>query len=79
VSYVFKQHAAQDDRRFTEIQVGLKDLADGQTTMAKSIADNHAEVLKLFITAGQQAATNAAIAAVAAAKAAETLPPHARS
>ncbi len=66
VGYVFKQHTAQDDRRFLEIQDGLKLLAAGQDTTQQRLADNHAAVLKLFIEASQSAATNAAIAAVAA-------------
>lgn len=68
IGYVFKQHAAQDDRRFSEIQDGLKLLAAGQDTTQQRMADNHAAVLKLFIEASQSAATNAAIAAVAASR-----------
>ena len=68
VGYVFKQHTAQDDRRFLEIQDGLKLLAAGQDTTQQRLADNHAAVLKLFIEASQAAATNAAIAAVAASR-----------
>jgi hypothetical protein len=61
VSYVFKEHTKQDDARFGEIRDDLKTLVDGQTVTAKNIADNHAEVLRLFITAGQVAATNEAL------------------
>jgi autotransporter adhesin len=69
VSYVYREHVKLDDSRFGTIQTGLTGLADGQTAMAAKMADNHAEVLKLFIASGAQAATNAAIAAGAVARA----------
>lgn len=55
VAYVFRDHVKQDDARFNEIRKDLKTLVQGQNDMVKSIADNHAEVLKLFISAGQHA------------------------
>ena len=65
VSFVFREHTKQDDARFNRIATALDAIEAGQTAMATKIADNHAEVLKLFIDAGQHAATNAAIAGVA--------------
>lgn len=57
VSYVFREHTKQDDARFNAIQTDLRSLVDGQTIMAKNIADNHAEVLKMFISQNQHTAT----------------------
>lgn len=53
--YVFRQHVVEDGERFSAIQADLKELVAGQAGLAKNIADNHAEVLKLFISAGQHA------------------------
>lgn len=55
VTYVFRDHVKRDDARFDEIREDLKTLVQGQNDMTKTIADNHAEVLKLFISAGQHA------------------------
>lgn len=50
VAYVFREHKRQDDARFGRITEVLDKLEQGQTDLARSIADNHAEVLKLFIS-----------------------------
>ena len=55
VTYIWKGHVKQDDQRFGEIRDNLKLLVQGQTDAAKIVADNHAEVLKLFISAGRHA------------------------
>lgn len=55
VTYVFRDHVKQDDARFNEIKEDLKTLVEGQGKLAQVISDNHAEVLKLFISAGQHA------------------------
>lgn len=62
VTYVFRDHVKQDDARYKEIRDGLGEMTAGQTALAKNIADNHAEVLRLLLSASQHAATNAAIA-----------------
>jgi hypothetical protein len=68
VTYVYREHVKQDDRRFDRIAENLDAIAAAQVTTAETIADTHAEVLKLFIAAGQQAATNQAISEATAAR-----------
>ena len=55
VTYIWKGHIKQDDQRCGDIRDNLKSLAQGQTDAAKNVADNHAEVLNLFISAGRHA------------------------
>jgi hypothetical protein len=62
VVYIFKGHQKQDNDRYTELKNSVDKIFDCQTVLAKTIADNHAQVLQQFIDAGRHAATNAAIA-----------------
>lgn len=55
VTYVFRDHVKRDDVRFKEIRDDLKTLVQGQSDISQIISDNHTEVLKLFIAAGQHA------------------------
>lgn len=50
VSWIYREHVKQDDHRFDKISEAMKLLLEGQTKLASKIADNHADVLKLFIT-----------------------------
>ena len=61
VTYVFRDHVKQDDARFAEIKNGFKDVTDRQTEISDKMSDNHAEILRLLINAGQQRDTHAAI------------------
>lgn len=61
VTYVFKDHVKRDNDRFTEVKAALDSIGIRQTTLADTMATNHAEILKLLVQAGQQAQTNAAI------------------
>ena len=55
VTYVFKRHVDEDNDRYNGIREDLRTLVAGQQSLAKDISDNHAEVLKMFISAGQHA------------------------
>lgn len=66
VSYIFREHTKQDDARFSRIETALTTIEAQQVASAQTMADNHSEILKLFISAGLQREANAAIAAAAA-------------
>lgn len=63
LSYIWRDHIKQDDTRFMGIKDELAIISDRQVELGDKISANHAELLKALVTAGQAAATNAAIAA----------------
>lgn len=61
VSYVFRDHVKQDDSRFAEIKQGFTDVTSRQTEIADKMAANHAEILKVLLTAANDRANVAAM------------------
>jgi hypothetical protein len=49
VTYVFRDHTKQDDRRFEEIKQGFAEISARQTTMTDTMAANHAELLRVML------------------------------
>ena len=63
VSFVYREHIKQDDKRFDGIKQDLTALITRQTEISDKLASNHAEILKTLLQAANQRETNAAIAA----------------
>ncbi len=49
VTYVFRDHTKQDDRRFAEIKQGFSEVTARQTELADNMAKNHAELLRVML------------------------------
>ncbi len=63
VSFVYREHIKQDDKRFDGIKEDLTALIARQTEISDKMASNHTEILKTLLQAANQRETNAAIAA----------------
>jgi hypothetical protein len=61
VSYIYRDHVKQDDARFGDIKQELQNIYSRQTEISDKMGENHAEILRVLLTAEQQRAANAAI------------------
>ncbi len=63
VSFIYREHTKQDDKRFDGIKEDLTALITRQTEISDKMATNHTEILRTLLQAASQRETNAAIAA----------------
>ena len=49
VTYVFRQHAKQDDDRYVLLNASLQTISTRQTEMADKMAANHSELLRVML------------------------------
>jgi hypothetical protein len=56
VTYVFRDHVKQDDKRFEEIKTGFQEIEERQTAIADKMAANHTEILQTLLKAANDRA-----------------------
>jgi hypothetical protein len=49
VSFVYRDHVKQDDRRFDKVSTELTNISSRQVEISDKIAENHAEILRVLL------------------------------